>query len=884
MPQLATAIDTAHQQGVVHRDLKPANILLAEGDQAKITDFGLAKMLETDQRQTQSGDFLGTPSYAAPEQVRGQISKISPATDVYPLGSILYELLTGRPPFQGVTMMETLTLVVNQEPVAPRLLNPSVPRDLETICLKCLRKPISDRYESAEMLGDDLQRFLRHEPIVARPVGSLERFWKWSRRHPALVALMLVSLVMLTALAAYLTGLKYQKNLERSAEQEKKARIAADEAREAADVANERYKALYYSTKMTGAHRDWKQARIPRMLASLESQLPSKTGRDFRGFEWYYLWTISHGDTMRVPCRLGYALNHNGSTLATLDKDRHICVHDGRSGRLLRKTEPLSDFPLVFRFLPNSDTLMVWLGDSSMELIDAQTGKRTKRVDHKLGFIDRLTLSENRKLAAALTPTKQARIWEVESGKVLHTISDKRLLAQAIAFTPDEKHLLCAGQRGSVLRIEVSSGKVSEFIQGGRSIISQIRYSPDGKWLALLPITAKTVEIRNASTNQVVRQLDGHTQSIYGFAFNSDGRLLVTASQDNTALVWDVASGMIVQKIRGHTRGKFTGVVNARFHPDGNQVVTRGMDELLRFWPLGRDPECRTLFAGGGRDVRSLAFSPDGKLLASGGWDNKVLIHDQQDTQALPTPLFGDYSSLAFSPDGKHLAGGAGHSAKAHVWEVATKKKLYTISRTGAMIQCVDYSPDGTILAVSGSDQKISFHDAKTGTELRRIDTQTFTFQFAFHPNKELLAVTGHLKLLIFNWKTGVKVLEKTVQKSLFSIAYSPDGKHLIVSGPTDDVVVYDAQSGEIAYQLEGHIGMITAAIFSPDGKRAITGALDQKVKIWDVETRQEVLSLDQHRTTIRSLAISRDGLQIASGAQGVIKIYDARKGYRQNK
>jgi tetratricopeptide (TPR) repeat protein len=262
---LARAMQYAHDRGIVHRDLKPANVLLAEDGTPKVTDFGLAKRLEADSGQTQAGQIMGTPSYMAPEQAGGDTGKVGPAADVYALGAILYDLLTGRPPFTGSSVLDTLEMVRTREPVPPGQLAGKLPRDLETVTLKCLQKDPARRYASAGELADDLRRFLDGRPIVARPVGSVERAWRWTKRNPWLaglgtsVALLLVAVAVVTSVLLVRLSLKHdeaERNLRQAEANQKAAEEATGKAlaeKQNAEVATENQKK---ARKVTAEQRE----------------------------------------------------------------------------------------------------------------------------------------------------------------------------------------------------------------------------------------------------------------------------------------------------------------------------------------------------------------------------------------------------------------------------------------------------------------------------------------------------------------------------------------------------------------------------------------------------------------------------------------------------
>jgi eukaryotic-like serine/threonine-protein kinase len=871
---VARAVDCAHRRGILHRDLKPGNILLDADGSPQVADFGLARVLDADSSLTLPEAVLGSPAYMAPEQASGRSREATPAADIYSLGAILFELLTGQPPFTGARPLDILRRVADEPPPRPCALNPKTPSDLETICLKCLEKEPAQRYASAAALAEDLARWQRGEPIQARPSTLGERMVKWAKRRP-LIAALSAGLIAVGVVGLIGVLLEWQR-----------ARAGEHVA-----LLNQ------YAADMALANQSLSAGNSGRARTSLEQHRPRPGQPDLRGWEWYHFSAeANHSDALATLGRHGtrivwVSFSPDSHWLASADLSGELSLWDLRTRQLAAQAHQ-PPWPSSLQFTPDGHFLITsqgggdapkcqvhwWLVPSLQEsrppleaanLIDALPSPDGRQLFVLRGDgLDRLTPDGNSVLLAAPTlrthapsgfgafsPDGSLFAYEANDGLVVWNLADNttRVFAghqrrtgfpfsiSGLAFALDDSVLATCGPDGTVriwpLRSNVPQDSVRELADTG-GVISQVAFVRGGQWLAGAS-TDQTIHLWDARTWQPAGQLRGHGSAVVALAASPDGALLASGAMDGEIKLWSAAPPTASQ-----TAVALPAYVQSfddlALAPDGSYLLTRNRQtQTFQLW-------------------------------------NTATLNPETNTFAPPTGFQG---WAAVGPDARWLV-----FAGTQGTQVVLRNRLATTrTLTNSWIRAL--SQDGRLM-LSVAQPRAGQHwvaqvlEAGSGVELAHADIgwHSVMMGFAISQDGRWIAL-GFLggEVRVWNWRTQQHLeLDPGQSAPTAGLAFSPDNRQLAAVSYNSLARVYDLPDGSERYSLNTFSLHLDSVAWSPDGRRLVIGASDGTARIWalDATPPREIAVLPGHTNSVDAAAFTADGNTLVTVSSDSLRVW----------
>jgi WD40 repeat protein len=939
------AVQHAHQKGIIHRDIKPSNVLVMSQDGTpvvKVIDFGIAKAIGqqlTDKTiYTQFAQLVGTPLYMSPEQAGQRGLDVDTRSDIYSLGVLLYELLTGTTPFDKErlreadfdeirriireeepprpstrisTLGQAASTISTQRKSDPRRLKQLIRGDLDWIVMKALEKDRNRRYETANAFAQDVQRYLADEPVLACPPSAWYRFRKFVRRNK-------VGLTMAAVVAALaLLGLAATVMVFQIREQAALDRAASEEG------ARKRLEFGLYCQTMAVVERELSvgnAGRAEQLLDGPECPPP------LRNLEWHYLKRLRYGPLaplQHAGAMMCLAVSPNGRLLATgtSGHDAAIVLWDVTTRKEVRRITAHSGTLRGVSFSPDSRRLVAATEDGMVRVWEVATGRDLLQVRHGVNGTCVAFGPGGQLIASGGYPF--VKVWDTATGAELATLRGHQERVMGLAFSPDGTRLATAGEVDQVVKVWDTT-TWSEVATLGPHVAPtlSVAFHPDGRRLVVgsgwyyMAGDECEVKIWDSSSGEALHTLKGHAGAALAVAFSPDGTRLASAgSEDGTVKVWDVETGLETLTLRGHVDS----VYSVAFSPDGRRLFSAGADHTARVWdatPLEETggPELQTLTGHSGR-VTSVAFSPDGRTVVSASMDHTIKVWDSVTGREVRTLRNhkGPVHCLAFAPDGRLMASGnwsfganPNGNGVVRVWDTKTWREMRSLNAGGVGMLGVTFSPDGRRLIAAGHEEILTWDEAATRpSPLDRTVTNILTCVAMSPDGKCLASADDNGRVMIWDTRETRPLLTLQVPSCLAhcvcnltaalidfpvqtlpahvsrvtGLAFHPraDAHTLASAGADGTLKLWDTRTWNVRQERRAHLGGLHGLAFSPDGKHIATTGNDAAVRVWDTETGRPVSVFHGHSDMLYAVAYSPDGRRLASGGlDRTVRIWNA--------
>lgn len=904
---VAQAVYHAHQHGVLHRDLKPSNILLDEKGVPSIADFGLARRLDAQTSLTASGSPLGTPAFMSPEQAAGEKS-ITTAADVWSLGAVLYYLLAGRAPFLGDDVIAVMSQVREGVVPPPRRWNKDIDPDLETICLKCLRREPLARYASAAELAEDLERWSRHEPIKARPMAGLDRLRLFTQRRPAVTVLAGLAVLLLVA---GLTGVLGQWR----------------RAEHAWDMGQRRLLQLHTEKAQQALEAGDPTSTLAWMTAALASEPPSSPrAQSYRYFLantlrecplpeaiWFFDHGVEPGAFSPDGSHFAAGAGEGNLLLVNFGSDgkvtrserfraggREVLISSGGT-RLFNSADgsalngalndgfvkifelpgmrPLPDLkvhPLasVMRLSPDGSLLATASADGAVEIHSTAAGDLIcPRLLHGEGIFDVAFNPAGNRLATA-SNDKTLRLWEIPSGRELARVSGQTF--RRVRFSPDGRTLLVALRRERLAQLyDAETLAATGPTLHHDDFVTDAIFSPDGKRIATTSLDY-TARLWDAQTGVSLTAPLSHANEVNQVCFSPDGSMLATGGIEPAARIWDVTTGRPLTPWLRHG-GPITDV---KFSPSGRHLLTCSRDGTARLWPVSAPRTTTHQLTGQPLPIWHTTFSADRRFAFASSKDRGRIWRTADWQPATPELRADDViDQVRFSPSGECLlTGSRDHQVRVWKWDAPEPVARFTHTKG---VNAAVWLPDAVRVFSVSDDGDFALWNARDGRLLRRFSYGPFAeHKAAASPDGRWLAGSWDHRIALWNAESGQRMWFREPTRGVVRVlCFSPDSRLLVSGDDTGGVLVQQVATGELNAPPIRHGNLVREVCFSPDGQRFAVASEDRTARIWSPFSGKPLTPPLKLASSVAGVCFSQDGRWLGIADARSFQAWDAVAG-----